>query len=1085
LVRVLDMAIGRRLKQALGGFFIGIDVALFKLTAWVSLDPIIGKDSAETAARVDGGNLFVVTLDDGLRRPLGLSKSTQPTIHLTSSSAISGKANPEESKTNPESAAATGAAATVEQASGLQRRVSILEGLQRMLTRRGTVASQAAVDSDGLQRTLTFADPKLWVDQVRQLYASRISFPRHKYEVFRPSQLNFSVFTLWALIAITMLLAIAGIAYTKANQSDYFLFSTTFLYVATVGGLIESVLCLVLYLFFTVRVFSIPPADRTRMQYIISVMTFVLFWQTEPLTVLLKLIDSAKLAARVPRVVVAFQLVGNLAFYIGTIGFMLLVFHLYRIREIYRISWFIFLTPKVLVLGVLAGLGFVLFFVGRVMPSRLPLLALIGVIRAGRYTGLWDYDTVSIVSVLSFVELFSVVLIVYEMRRTWECLNQEGYSLCRSRQLGFRLFLNTTCVAYLSLWLIMILVVSIMPTGFNTAIYYLSLAQNRLPTFFTSTSQVDYYLSSVFFDPLYSSNVYFVLNTITIAVVICNVLMYLPPETPKLLAKFVCCLATSRNDMFSQYVCCRDEPKPFFRWARLYPVESSTAADQLRNATMTKMVASEEQPRKESSPLRDGAVLSAATTDPSEASMTMARGGGETTFRGSIGSGPKQSPWDHMSNTWSSGNSIRALQDSRSSRQSRGTDAVPVLVPILRRFVFSIETMVEQFNLSWVAYMLDPTNPSPRYVQSQRFWKESLRIFFHEESDTLGFVIETEDRIALSFRGTRSRKNLQTDMRTGLVELYFPNKETDAAFADRLLRCGSFYSTRREELNPLVRVSDTASRLERYLHIRSRDRRPRVHDGFLTSYLSIADEVERELTSRYKSNPRPIVISGHSLGGALANLAALHLSIRLELSDTSVMLTTFGAPRVGDMHFARLLDFLTPIHFRVTNAADAVARLPFTGLGGWFAWGASAYTHAGVQVLLNKHGLLRVDPSIVELEFQFRVGAYIEPHLKRGYRRSMEAWVERSCPDGWRPDFWTFPKKAGWRRTTSSVKQTKLDEGLTGKDLAPDLEATEESEADGVGDEAMEENMDILADEGNVRSLIRRMTFVRQPLRRS
>ncbi|KAK4530913.1 hypothetical protein CCYA_CCYA06G1770 [Cyanidiococcus yangmingshanensis] len=1075
--------IGLGFRRVIIRFFGTIDKALFIITGWVSPDPVIKESIFGDAAQLDGGNLFVVTLDDGLRRapreipPL----MTQNQVEQPSFSSVTSAEAKNERKNAHAPASAKDSRTRKEQASEPQRRQSIFAGLQRMLTRRGSIALQASSDLDGLQRTLTFADTKRWVEELKQLYASRISFPRHKYEVFRPSQLNFLVSTLWVLVIVTGLLAVAAIVYTNVTRSDFFLYSPAFLYVASIGGLIESAICLALYLFFTTRVFTIPAEERTRMQCVIAAMTFVLFWQTEPLTVVLKLVDSAKLVTRVPRVVVAFQLIGNLAFYIGTLGFLLVVCHLYRIRETYRINWFIFLFPKVLVIGALLGLSFVLFFVGRVMPARLPLVALINIVRAGRMTGVWDYDTASIVAVLSFWELFITMVIVYEIRGTWESLNKESYSISRSRQLGFRLFLYTTTVAYVSLWVIVVLAVSLIPGGLNIAYYYIALAQNRLPAFYFTNSQVNYFLDSIFFDPLFSSSVYFVLNTIVIAVLICNVLMYLPPETPKFLAKIACCLATSRSDMFSQYVCCRDEPKPFFRWGRQNHVSASPTPPRGNVLAASEGSTVDNQTGGETESLHNSSSSLSLQQGNSELSGSASRNANHAASHGNNGTVGTQCEVSLKNNALSTSGAVHAATGSRTSARTIPAPKLSVPVPIMRRYVFCIETMVEQFNLSWAAYMFDPTNPSPEHIQSERFWKESLRIFYHGETDTLGFLVETEDRIAVSFRGTRSRKNLQTDMHTRLVPLQFPNEETDAAVADRLLRCGSFYSNPRETLNAFARLSDTASRVQRYLHIRSKKSRPRVHEGFLTSYLSIYQEVELEVTRRYKSNPRPILISGHSLGGALANLAALHLAIRLELNDTSMMLTTFGSPRVGDLYFARLLDFMVPIHFRVTNAADAVARLPFTGLGGWFAWGASAYAHAGIQVLLNKHGLLRVDPSIVELEFQFRVGAYIAPHLKRGYRRSMEAWAERSCPDGWRPDFWTFTKMV--RACSKARREGHIvhDEHLTDMEQATIAETSEELNPEDTVNEALEENMDILADETNIRDLVRGMTFAIRP----
>lgn len=92
----------------------------------------------------------------------------------------------------------------------------------------------------------------------------------------------------------------------------------------------------------------------------------------------------------------------------------------------------------------------------------------------------------------------------------------------------------------------------------------------------------------------------------------------------------------------------------------------------------------------------------------------------------------------------------------------------------------------------------------------------------------------------------------------------------------------------------------------------------RVHRGFLKSYRSIEAELNlkiNNLPSDYK-----FYITGHSLGGALACLAALYGD------RTPDGLITFGQPRVGNKDTAKLLTDLN--YRRYVNHADAVARMP-------------------------------------------------------------------------------------------------------------------------------------------------------------
>jgi triacylglycerol lipase len=97
-----------------------------------------------------------------------------------------------------------------------------------------------------------------------------------------------------------------------------------------------------------------------------------------------------------------------------------------------------------------------------------------------------------------------------------------------------------------------------------------------------------------------------------------------------------------------------------------------------------------------------------------------------------------------------------------------------------------------------------------------------------------------------------------------------------------------------------------------------------VHMGFNTTYKSFAPELQ---TYFQKHRPKTIHCVGHSLGGALATLAADYLSSN---TGAKVELYTFGSPRTGGPDFARTLtEKLTPerIH-RVYHPADPVPMVP-------------------------------------------------------------------------------------------------------------------------------------------------------------
>jgi hypothetical protein len=94
-----------------------------------------------------------------------------------------------------------------------------------------------------------------------------------------------------------------------------------------------------------------------------------------------------------------------------------------------------------------------------------------------------------------------------------------------------------------------------------------------------------------------------------------------------------------------------------------------------------------------------------------------------------------------------------------------------------------------------------------------------------------------------------------------------------------------------------------------------------VHDGFMQAFDVVWPEVRDELAEHVRQR-RSIWVTGHSLGAALATLAADRLG--------GVQgLYTYGSPRVGDRAFAD--DFHVPAH-RFVHHRDIVTQVPPFGL---------------------------------------------------------------------------------------------------------------------------------------------------------
>jgi len=269
-------------------------------------------------------------------------------------------------------------------------------------------------------------------------------------------------------------------------------------------------------------------------------------------------------------------------------------------------------------------------------------------------------------------------------------------------------------------------------------------------------------------------------------------------------------------------------------------------------------------------------------------------------------------------------------------------------------------------------------------------------------TDTRVLLTEYDDCTVIAFRGTADLRNWITDAEFGFRRI------PGAPVSDRL---------KPGEVSVPAGAGDAcgASRLQAGAPMR-------VHRGFLTAVDSVIGEIVEELkrgsvksvaapnpSTLQPSNPStvpPLVLTGHSLGGALAVLAA-HILAAQGFNIHSVY--TFGQPRVGDANFAArynaaLAGRVTPCAppgtttddggqgtarptlgdrtFRIVNANDLVPRLP-----GWLM----GYRHCGQNCFINLTGSLIFNPSLFTLLTTDLLGLY------RAYRKLDDVLLEDHC----------------------------------------------------------------------------------------
>jgi len=103
-------------------------------------------------------------------------------------------------------------------------------------------------------------------------------------------------------------------------------------------------------------------------------------------------------------------------------------------------------------------------------------------------------------------------------------------------------------------------------------------------------------------------------------------------------------------------------------------------------------------------------------------------------------------------------------------------------------------------------------------------------------------------------------------------------------------------------------------------NIRKCETQGMIHSGFYFAYMQIRKDIEETLQSTPYTD-KPLYITGHSLGGALATVATKYIYHKGGLAACY----TFGSPRVGNDDWIN--NIKTPIH-RLVNAADCVTMLP-------------------------------------------------------------------------------------------------------------------------------------------------------------
>jgi pimeloyl-ACP methyl ester carboxylesterase len=174
--------------------------------------------------------------------------------------------------------------------------------------------------------------------------------------------------------------------------------------------------------------------------------------------------------------------------------------------------------------------------------------------------------------------------------------------------------------------------------------------------------------------------------------------------------------------------------------------------------------------------------------------------------------------------------------------------------------------------------------PGRREKILQRWGFRNFKTFDNRTTSTNGFWAEHNSFVLLVFRGTQEPKDLMTDLNVELTAL--PSDWHD--------------------------------------HGRNSGR---VHRGFLTAAQSVKQNA-LDAADLAQNSGKPLILAGHSLGGAVALLTAFYLEHK-NFKIHSVW--NFGSPKIGDSRFLQTVeDELTARWHRIIQPNDPIPMLPFS-----------------------------------------------------------------------------------------------------------------------------------------------------------
>lgn len=144
-----------------------------------------------------------------------------------------------------------------------------------------------------------------------------------------------------------------------------------------------------------------------------------------------------------------------------------------------------------------------------------------------------------------------------------------------------------------------------------------------------------------------------------------------------------------------------------------------------------------------------------------------------------------------------------------------------------------------------------------------------------------------------------------------------------------------------------------------------------IHSGFLDQYLQIKQELFTNIDNIIKNNNiKNISLSGHSSGGAIANIASIDFCKKY--NNTKIICVTFGSPKVGNTNFVKEYNKYVKNSYRIVNKNDIIEHLPFPFL----------YKHIHEPIYLEENKKITINDILLNIYKYFRDKHHILTYIK-------------------------------------------------------------------------------------------------------